>query len=689
MKASEVVKLYQQGERDFRRVNLRGQSFKGQDLSGADFSEADIRGTNFKGAILRGVKFRGAKAGLQKRWAITLVFISWLISALSGFLLGFIANQISHSIFSNPIENQIVSWIALTILVLFYFIVIGGGSGLFAGVVTGVFIVIVILIATAFFNIALVGVIIGTIGFAFVVAIAGVFAVVIAVAGDQAGAVAVALAVVGTVVGALTGTLAGALAVAGPLVGTVVSAYLCKRAIKEDPREVWIRIFALILSSILGTSFYDADLTDADFTGTTLKSTDLRAKSLTRACWKGTIKLDLARVGKTLLSQKKVRKLLISCDGCQKSYVGKNLRGANLVRANLNKANLKFADLSEATFVAANLDGANLTEVNAVETDFTKASMTGACLEAWNIESNTKLDQVDCQYVYLLENPKPGTDDRERRPSSGVFQPGEFTKLFEEVLDTVDFIFRNGVDWKAFVAAFKKVQVENEDTPLQIQSIENKGDGVVVVKVKVPPDTDKEKIHQDFNQNYELALQAVEEKYKALLAAKEEQIEDKEKQIEDKDRQIEDYLQRDRQRSADMMEITKLLASKPINVEAKAVAGDNYNISGNIGIGVNKGDVKEGAKVAGVINEAPQQDLAQAAAEIQKLLKQLEESYPTNTTTEQMIVATKAIERIESNPDWKKRAVNALKQGSLKALETHPIGAFVVGAIKGWQEAES
>lgn len=43
MKADEVLRQYAAGERDFRRVNLRGQSFKGKDLSGADFSEADSR----------------------------------------------------------------------------------------------------------------------------------------------------------------------------------------------------------------------------------------------------------------------------------------------------------------------------------------------------------------------------------------------------------------------------------------------------------------------------------------------------------------------------------------------------------------------------------------------------------------------------------------------------------------------
>ncbi|MGQ4648368.1 pentapeptide repeat-containing protein [Lyngbya aestuarii] len=41
MKAEEVLRRYAAGERGFRRVNLRGQSFKGKNLSGADFSEGE------------------------------------------------------------------------------------------------------------------------------------------------------------------------------------------------------------------------------------------------------------------------------------------------------------------------------------------------------------------------------------------------------------------------------------------------------------------------------------------------------------------------------------------------------------------------------------------------------------------------------------------------------------------------
>ncbi|MEX0271414.1 pentapeptide repeat-containing protein [Leptolyngbyaceae cyanobacterium UHCC 1019] len=210
---------------------------------------------------------------------------------------------------------------------------------------------------------------------------------------------------------------------------------------------------------------------------------------LEHVCWKDAQKLDRARLGNSILTNPSVRELLVTRNGYKKSYIDANLRTANLNGVNLEQANMIWADLTCADLRHANLKNANLLESLVLDTDFTGATLTGACLEAWNVDHNTKLDNVDCQYVYLLRN------QQERRPSSGYFAPGEFTKLFQEVLSTVDLIFRNGIDWKAFVSAFKQVQVENEDIPLEIQSIQNKGDGVVVIRVSVPPDTNKEKIY--------------------------------------------------------------------------------------------------------------------------------------------------------------------------------------------------
>jgi len=132
------------------------------------------------------------------------------------------------------------------------------------------------------------------------------------------------------------------------------------------------------------------------------------------------------------------------------------------------------------------------------------------------------------------------------------------------------------------------------------------------------------------------------------------------------------------------------------------VYGDNYgdnlgaimnemNVNqsnSSIGVGVNPGEINA-EKVAGTINEAEKPNLAEAAAEIRQLLEQLSQTYPTNTTAEKMVVAAEAINRIESDPTWKWRAINAAKGGGLAAFEKaidNPAGAFVVGTIQGWQQ---
>ncbi|OBQ41746.1 MAG: hypothetical protein AN484_20265 [Aphanizomenon flos-aquae WA102] len=649
--------------------NLRGRSFKGQNLTGANFSKADIRGANFTNAILKGADFTGAKAGLQKRWVICLLVAALIMSALSGLFFTVVGVLVSYNYKSN---YEII--VVLITLAIFW--IITTRKGLFAGLgmVTIAFAVFSVSILT--FSSVVQGIVIGSLIAAFtgVVTSSVTFTFVFSFPSTIVFAVAFTIIFAFGFAVIFSSFLPFAVAVAFPVtvVFILFSCYISWRSLSGDEIDAWIRSFAIAFAATGGTSFHGADLTDADFTGATLKNTDFRKANLTRTRFYEAKKLDFARPGKTILSNPAVLNLLVTLNGRNKSYAGANLRGANLISADLKEANLKNADIIEATFQGANLEWANLTLTQAVGTNFTKAQMTGACVEAWNIESTTILDHVDCRFVYLLKDPKPGTDNRERRPSSGEFQPGEFTKLFEEVLNTVDLIFQNGIDWKAFVNAFDQVQNQNRDTELAIQSIENKGDSVVVVKVAVPENADKEKIHSDFTQNYQLALAAVEEKYKAVLQAKDEEI------------------NFHRQQSGKIPEMIISLANKPINVQIdNKVENENMtkdssrkieigNIGGDFnasGQALNLGEIS--GTVTNTINElatAPESE----KPGIKELLTQLKTAIETDSNLtekekEKALKQVKSLAEAAQNPQEKQdladTAITMLK-GTIAHLPT-------------------
>ncbi|NET76909.1 MULTISPECIES: hypothetical protein [Okeania] len=119
---------------------------------------------------------------------------------------------------------------------------------------------------------------------------------------------------------------------------------------------------------------------------------------------------------------------------------------------------------------------------------------------------------------------------------------------------------------------------------------------------------------------------------------------------------------------------------------------DGVSIKGNI---TNNGQIAGGKnsknhyEVHETINEDQSKSLAETAAEIQELLKQLEQSNPTKTTAGQMTVATQAIEIIESNPTLKQRVVGTLKSAGTEALKEaldHPVANILVAGFEGWMK---
>ncbi len=104
--------------------------------------------------------------------------------------------------------------------------------------------------------------------------------------------------------------------------------------------------------------------------------------------------------------------------------------------------------------------------------------------------------------------------------------------------------------------------------------------------------------------------------------------------------------------------------------------------------GINKKINVEGNYVAsGVINYGHEnKTLAEAAAEIQDLLQQLEKSNPTASEAEKVAYVNEEIE-----PDLKSRLVKAVKIGGEAAIESSldsPYIDIIKAAIRGWSSLE-
>jgi hypothetical protein len=108
------------------------------------------------------------------------------------------------------------------------------------------------------------------------------------------------------------------------------------------------------------------------------------------------------------------------------------------------------------------------------------------------------------------------------------------------------------------------------------------------------------------------------------------------------------------------------------------------NQTGNFGIGqMSGGEIQAGAKVGGIINESQQKSLAEVAKEIQELLNQLSQTYPTAE------VVGKAIDIIEENPSFKSKIIKVLKAvgtESFKEAVDHPLANILMAGVEAWTE---
>ena len=471
MTAEEVLRRYQDGERDFQRVNLRGQSFKGQNLSGADFSEADIRSTNFSNATLLGVNFTRATGGTQNRWYLVKQLL--IVIIFTPVLLLYIASTVGIAVVSllpNPIAKillQIAGFFSLAVLA--YITLLSIRQRVAKRIASG---------------------------------IAAFFAIVVSFLTGGA------FIVVPTIITSGSGSIAL------PILIFIVGIFLIIGAEQlfnfDIGKFVLIHTVRINFGAMGGTNFARANLTGSIFRKAVLKNTNLENTTLTQVSWHDVKKLDTALLGSSILTNIKMRNLLVSLDGKSKDYQDIDFSEVNLESVNLEGANLKNANLSRSILRYANLKNANLREALCIETDFTGVNLTGACIQGWNIDHTTKLDNVDCQYVFLLE--KENTfGSRERRPHDPdkVFAAGDFEQLYRKIITTVELLLRGGVNAQAFQVAFEQLITDNPKILRDsIQAIEKVGNDVKIT-VAVPESTDKSRIERSFDEVYTAKLEVV------------------------------------------------------------------------------------------------------------------------------------------------------------------------------------
>ncbi|MBW4505046.1 MAG: pentapeptide repeat-containing protein [Scytonematopsis contorta HA4267-MV1] len=590
---------------------LRGRSFKGQDLTGANFSSADIRGANFTDAILVGANFSHVQAGLRKRWAVFLILVSCLLTGLSGCFSAF-TSYLVLQIFSSGVGNQAAGLYSLmTITSSAIFIIRLRSNPNFILVFTYTCLGALALVLAKAYSSNFAGTLIIASIFAFIGAGtgAGVYAFALGIAfvvGENraatvAATVAQAFAITFAVI--LGGVGSGNFTLASASTLFLLSDCISSRMQSGDARYALIREISVSFAACGGTSFRNANLTDANFTEAFLKSTDLREANLARACFNQTQELNCARLGSTYLQQTELREVLVTGIGADKNFGYKDIRGVNLQGANLTDASFIGTNLSEANLQDADLSRAKLALTQLDGTDFTSAILTGACIEDWNINSTTNLDNVICDYIYLKQN------QQERRPSSGNFAPGEFTKLFQKVLETVDLIFADGIDWKAFFLSFQELRAKYGEENLSVQAIEKKSGNAFVIRLEVPPETDKAEVEKETKELYEAKLKILESQYRAQLQIKDGQIENFQSQI------IE-Y----RQNNTKLIETIQILAARPIQniIDVKATSESksmseskreaNFNLQGaQFGGGLVNAETVNAHQIGGNITNNPHQ----------------------------------------------------------------------------------
>lgn len=476
----------------------------------------------------------------------------------------------------------------------------------------------------------------------------------------------------------------------GAIIGGGLGWWFSKLALQGDRRFSWLWKCYVGLTASGGTIFSGADLSDANFTGASLKGAKFKTEPFhyqktrcQRINWYDAKNLEYANIeGLGYLTIPKVQRLVTTrqvtnhCPG-DNNFNGLNLEGIYLESATLSQLSCVGTNFKGANLRYTMLNGATLTNTNLNGADMTGANLTGACLKNVTIDANTKLDGVECQYVFLEEFPNPETGIKERLPhdTDSRFQPGEFEKRFrhKHKSGTLQLLITGDNNREALTAAFVHLIKDNES--LQIDDLKRgvtPVDSDILLEFSVPNATNKGAIERTFQGR----AKSGEEISKAEITQNPEFSKILESISNQQHQSLYDF-------------IINLIGVIGENMNPRSESHHHTNNFHNRGDNYGNQAVSVGRDQNYNVTE---QDLTRAATEIQQLLEQLSQASQAN---KEGAVVSKIEEQIQVNPTLKNRLRTALINGGTELLKQvldsiygNPIVSVSVETIKGFLEAE-
>lgn len=592
-----------------------------------DFSRSHLEGKNFATSNLHSANFSNFRASLRKSWIVLSFLVSFLLSCLSGFAsaqgssLVFLILETERFTLTKLFSGLVV--VFLSFFSLYLIIRKGVAVGIGTTTLLLIFSLFVCLILTK--DLTPVGMILftgtGTISLLLAGFTAASLSTVSMISLTQVDFIIVICnLVISSFIAVISEDLRAILAAS---IVSLSGSYAGIQSLRKNKNFFWIRDLVTSFIAMGGVSFRQAILTEANFSGATLKYANFWDAELTRTCLYHAQGLEFACLGNTYLANPTIRQLVVNCDGRGQNFNGLDLTGVNLQRAKLQDASFIGATLNQSNLQDANLSGAILKQTQLDGADLTGAILTGACIEDWGMTSTTKLENVQCEHIYMrLTTPEKRNPLRKPDDERKNFSEGEFADFIKPYFDTLDLYHRQDVDPRSISIALKNLAENHPDVDLQFVAIEWRGDGLNI-RYTAAPDADKSELSHEYFTNYARIRKELLGSIQLRLAAQDAEINRMEGVIDK-------FIQTGTHQSTIQAETIQVIQGEFAMTENRGIninTGDNASISGlSSGDGiVNLGTIS--GNVTNAINqlpdspESPQANLKTLLAQLQQVIE--------------------------------------------------------------------